>query len=123
MDAWTWLGFVTKVSAAAEVERKAGAGSVPLDLRSPDAFAAGHIPGAVNVPVNDLLADPAAAEARVRESHPEAKAVTLYLQGGEEPALYQAAYALQGRVRLAVFLFPPGLSAWKAAGRPVHSTE
>jgi len=123
MDAWTWLGFPTGVSTAAELERKAKAGSVPLDLRSPEEFAAGHIPGAVNVPAKDVLADPAATEVRIRESVPDAKAVTVYLGGGEEADLYRAAFALEGKVRLAIFLYPAGFSAWKAEGRPVHSTE
>ena len=136
MDAWIWLGFTTGVGTAGEVERKAEGGSVPVDLRSPEEFRAGHIPGAVNVPAKELLADPAALNARVRESVPEALAVTLYMAGakggGAEPELYRAAYsiedhqaafALEGKVRLAVFLYPAGFSGWKADGRPVHSTE
>ncbi len=123
MDAWTWLGFATGVSTAAELARKAEAGAVPLDLRSPEAFAAGHIPGAVNVTAKEVLADPAAVQARVRKEVPEARAVTLYLAGGREADLYRAAFALEGEVRLAIFLFPAGFSAWKAEGRPVYSTE
>lgn len=123
MDAWTWLGFATGVATATEVERKAKGGAVPLDLRSPEEFAFGHIPGAVNVPAADVIKHPEDSVASIRKKFPDAKAVTLYLEGGEQADLYRAAFALEGKVRLAIFLFPAGFSAWQAEGKPVHSTE
>ena len=115
MDSWTWLGFYTAVAGAAEVERKTKAGAVPVDLRSAEDFSAGHLPGAIHVPAAEILADPGAFEARVKKSRPEVRAVTLYLEGGEEPLLYRVAQVLSGQGRMAVFVYPAGYSA--------HSTE
>ena len=80
MDSWTWLGFYTAVTSAAEVKRKAKAGAVPVDLRSAEDFSAGHLPGAIHVPADEILANSGAFEARIRKSRPEVKAVTLYLE-------------------------------------------
>jgi rhodanese-related sulfurtransferase len=123
MDSWTWIGFYTTVTGAAEVERKAKGGAVPVDLRSAEEFDAGHLPGAIHALAEDVLADPASFERRLKESVPAARAVTLYLDGGAEPLLYRVAGALEGQGRLAVFIYPAGFSAWEAEERPVHSTE
>ena len=47
-----------------------------------------------------------------------------FLAGALGP--YRAVFAVEAldpKTRLALFLFAPGMSAWEADGRPVHSTE
>ncbi|MFP2957349.1 rhodanese-like domain-containing protein [Myxococcus sp. 1LA] len=41
-------------SAGAEAHRRVEAGATLVDVRTPEEFAAGHLPGAVNIPVEDL---------------------------------------------------------------------
>ena len=46
----------------ASVDQLAASGWAPgrlVDVRSAEEFAEGHVPGAVNVPLDDVLADPA----------------------------------------------------------------
>jgi len=55
-------------------ERKIGREPTVLDLRSPEEVAAGHVPGAVNIPVGEVEGGArrrAFAGARVRRSSPE----------------------------------------------------
>jgi rhodanese-related sulfurtransferase len=46
-----------------------------VDVRSPAEFAAGHIPGAVNIPVQEL-------EQRLRELEPKQEPIVLYCRSG-----------------------------------------
>ncbi|NOJ78319.1 rhodanese-like domain-containing protein [Myxococcus xanthus] len=41
-------------AAGAEARRRVEAGATLVDVRTPEEFAAGHIPGAVNIPVDEL---------------------------------------------------------------------
>lgn len=61
------LGEIAAITPQALRARLAEAASAPasapviLDVRNPEEFAAGHVPGARNVPYRDILANPAAA--------------------------------------------------------------
>jgi rhodanese-related sulfurtransferase len=124
MDSWTWLGFYTVIPGGDEVERKAGGGAVPVDLRPREAFEREHIEGAINVPAAEILADPTVCERAVRAAFPEAKAVTLYLEGNPgEALLYDVAGRLEGQRKIAVFIYPGGLADWKVLKKPLYSTE
>ena len=49
---WTWL---RRTDWAGYVEDPPAAGSVVIDVRRPDEWCAGHLPGARNIPVHELL--------------------------------------------------------------------
>ncbi|MBD3728959.1 MAG: rhodanese-like domain-containing protein [Sphingomonadales bacterium] len=94
---------------AATLAGKLKAGEVELvDVRTPEEFAAGHIPGAVNMPLESF--DPAALP------HVEGKQTVLYCHSGRRSGLAAEAVAATGAD--AVHL-QGGISAWESAGEPV----
>ncbi len=90
--------------------RAAGTAPLVIDVRTPAEFAAGHIPGAVNIPFD-----------RVAERISEVEAphgVALYCMVGPrarkgEEALLAAGYA-------PVFHLEGGMAAWRASGLPIE---
>jgi rhodanese-related sulfurtransferase len=98
----------------AELEATLAGGTVLLDLRPPRPFAAGHVPGALNLQFNradlvdrvELLLPPEQPLAVHAEPEPIARvAVDLLREGG---------FAVTGHLG-------GGLAAWKAAGKPVRT--
>ena len=85
-----------------------GAAPVLVDVRTPDEYVSGHIPGAVNVPLGAL-------EARLPELDPGTELVVYCERGGRaeramlilEEAGYGQARQLEGDMR-----------AWRAGGLP-----
>jgi rhodanese-related sulfurtransferase len=59
----------------AEARRLVEAGARLVDVRTPEEFAAGHIPGAVNIPVGEL-------DRRMGELEPKNGAVVVYCRSG-----------------------------------------
>ncbi len=99
------------VTAAELAElRKSGVAPVVIDVRSSEEYASGHIPGAVNIPFEQV----ADRIAEVDAPH----GVALYCMIGPrarkgESALLAASYPK-------VFHLEGGLAAWQAAGLPVE---
>jgi ArsR family transcriptional regulator len=87
-----------------------GAVSV-LDVRPADEFAMGHLPGAVNIPLDQL-------EARLAELDP-AQDVVAYCRDPYCVLSYEAVAALRARGFNARRL-EDGLPEWRAAGLPVE---
>lgn len=54
LQAMSWWYFSAQISLAEYYEHAAGH-SVVIDLRQPEDFALGHLPGAVNVPAEQLI--------------------------------------------------------------------
>ncbi len=87
-------------------------GAVMVDVRSAQAFATGHIPGAVNVPLPTI---DEALKTRLVPGRP----LVVYADGG----LGVATAASKKLIHLGypnVHEFRGGLSAWKAANRPTE---
>jgi ArsR family transcriptional regulator len=84
-----------------------------LDVRPPDEFALGHVPGAINVPLGDL-------ESRLQEIDP-ALEVVAYCRGPWCVMSFEAVSALRGR-GISARRLEDGLPEWKAAGMPVEIT-
>ena len=84
-------------------------GLVVLDVREPEEWAAGHIAGAVHVPLQTL-------PERIDELDPQAPTLVVCHLGGRS-AQATAWLSSQGHdvVNLA-----GGMDAWEAAGRPVE---
>ena len=93
--------------------RTSGEGPVVIDVRTPEEYAAGHVPGAVNIPFDQV------AERISEVDAPDG--VALYCMVGPrarkgESALLNAGYS-------SVFHLEGGLAAWKAAGLPLEPAE
>lgn len=83
-----------------------------LDVRPEDEFAAGHLPGALNIPVSDL-------QRRLGEL-PSDREVIAYCRGPYCVMSFEAVAALRARGYL-VRRLEDGYPEWKAAGLPVEA--
>lgn len=109
-----WLADrdVMEAVPAAEVLARAKKGLVVvLDVRPPEEFAAGHLPGAVNIPVHEL-------EKRLKEL-PKRQEVIAYCRGPYCLMSYDAVSLLRRKGRKARRL-EAGLPEWRAAGLPIE---
>jgi ArsR family transcriptional regulator len=88
---------------------RAGAVTV-LDVRPGDEFALGHLPGAVNIPLQAL-------EARLSELDPSQE-IVAYCRGPYCVLSYEAVAALRAR-GFKVRRLEDGFPEWRAAGLPV----
>ena len=82
-----------------------------LDVRPPEEFAAGHLPGAVNIPIHEL-------ENRLSEL-PKRKEVIAYCRGPYCLMSYDAVFLLRKKGVKARRL-EAGLPEWRLAGLPVE---
>jgi rhodanese-related sulfurtransferase len=100
-----------------DLARRIAAGSSPLvlDVRTPEEYAAGHIPGARNIPYDQL----AARLSELGVGHSDE--IVVHCEGGKRAAnaertLADAGYTnvrdLQGHMR-----------GWQQAGRPIESSH
>lgn len=93
-----------------ERQQQADAELVVLDVRSPEEFAAGHVPGAINIPY-DRIAE------RLMDV-PRDKDVVVYCQSGRRAGIAAQVLAEHGYTRL--FHLEGDIAAWKASGRPLE---
>lgn len=94
-----------------ELKRRMDEGSVTvLDVRPPDEYAAGHLPGALNVTLDDL-------EAAAADLPPE-REIVAYCRGPYCVLSFQAVRALRAR-GFRVRRYEDGLPEWRAAGMAV----
>jgi rhodanese-related sulfurtransferase/biotin operon repressor len=95
---------------AVELLERAKKGLVTvLDVRPPEEFAAGHIPGAVNIPVHEL--------AKRLGELPRRKEIVAYCRGPYCLMSYDAVQLLRRKGRKARRL-ADGLPEWRIAGLP-----
>jgi rhodanese-related sulfurtransferase len=87
-------------------------GVVFLDVREPDEFKAGHIPGAINIP-RGLL------ESRIGEQIPDKNTtIVVYCRSGVRSALASATLVKMGYI--GVLNMDGGWKAWQDAGYPAE---
>lgn len=84
-------------------------GIVLVDVREPDEFTAGHVPGAINLPLSKF--DPAALP------KPEGKQVVVMCRSGHRAGQAQAIAAAAGRTD--VVDYAGSMNEWTAKGGPV----
>ncbi|MGQ0546690.1 MAG: ArsR/SmtB family transcription factor [Betaproteobacteria bacterium] len=82
-----------------------------LDVRPPEEYAAGHLPGAVNIPVHEL-------EKRLKEL-PRRKEIVAYCRGPYCLMSYDAV-ALLRKKGLKARRLQAGLPEWRLAGLPIE---
>ena len=104
----------TKVSSlsAAELHARGESGEAPvvIDVRTPDEYASGHIPGAINIPFDQIAQ-------RIAEIETP-RGVALYCMVGPRARKGESALLAAGYEK--VFHLEGGLAAWQAAGLPVE---
>jgi rhodanese-related sulfurtransferase/DNA-binding HxlR family transcriptional regulator len=83
-----------------------------LDVRPPEEFAAGHLPGAVNIPIGEL--------SRRLAELPKRREVVAYCRGPYCLMSYDAVELLR-RKGLKARRLKDGLPEWRLAGLPVES--
>lgn len=98
------------VSRAELFERMRDGLVTVLDVRPADEFASGHLPGAVNIPLNEL-------ESRLAELDP-GQDVVAYCRGAYCVLSFEAVAKLRAR-GLTARRLEEGLPEWRAAGLPV----
>jgi rhodanese-related sulfurtransferase len=89
--------------------RDAGAAPVVIDVRTAEEYAAGHIPGAVNMPFDQV----AERISEVEAPH----GVALYCMVGPRARKGEAALLATGHE--SVLHLEGGMAAWQAAGLPI----
>lgn len=99
--------------ALLERQRRGDAALTVLDVRTAEEYASGHVPGAVNIP-HDQLAD------RIAEV-PRDKDVVLYCRTGRRAAL--AAEVLAGQGYASLGHLEGDIQAWIAEGRPLEQPK
>ena len=101
------------VSQEALLERqgKSDDSAYVLDVRSPEEYAGGHVPGAVNIPYDQIAS-------RLAEV-PKDKDVVLYCKSGRRAGIAAEVLASQGYARLQHLV--DDIVAWVEKGRPVET--
>jgi rhodanese-related sulfurtransferase/DNA-binding HxlR family transcriptional regulator len=102
------------VSRADLLERAARGDVTVLDVRPPEEYAAGHLPGALNVPLREL-------EAQLGRL-PRKQEVVAYCRGPYCVLAFEAVARLRARGYRARRL-QDGFPEWKSAGLPVEEGE
>lgn len=115
---WFLLWFVGSVHAGdaiapedLAVQLQGPEAPVLIDVRTPEEFAAGHVPGALLIPYDQI------AE-RLAEI-PKDRPIVLYCRSGRRAARAEATLAAHG---IAARQLAGSWLAWEAAGLPVERT-
>jgi phage shock protein E len=101
------------VEASAVLKQiESGAAPLIVDVRTPDEFAAGHVPGAINIPFDEM-------EARSTEiaTHKDQE-VVLYCRSGRRSGLAAETLTEKGFSKLG--LMKGDMPGWERAGYPVE---
>ena len=100
-------------AAELHARRESGAAPAVIDVRTPEEYASGHIPGAVNIPFDEVTERIAEIDAP--------HGVALYCMVGPRARKGESALLAAGYDK--VFHLEGGLAAWQAAGFSVEGTR
>ena len=105
-----------EVVDAGTFEKLAGGGDdvVVLDVRTPEEYASGHVPGAVNLDINSPGFDQ-----KLSELAP-GKTYLVYCRSGGRSTRACSAMAEQKVPAKAIYNLDGGITAWQSAGKPVE---
>ena len=93
-------------------EMRAGNPPLIVDVRSPGEYAAGHVPGALNIPYDQM-----AVRANEIAAHKD-EDVVLYCRSGRRSGIAAKVLAEQGFTKLG--LLEGDMPGWERAGYPVE---
>lgn len=105
------VGAVAEIAQQSLLSQPAGE-SLILDVRTPEEYAAGHVPNAINVPHDEIEAH--LAELEARKNGP----VVVYCKSGRRAGLAAEALAKAGFTNL--LHLTGDMEAWTAAGLPIE---
>ena len=100
------------------VDMRQGKDAVIIDSRLPEFYRDGHIPGAINIPFEDL--DP---YLRTLFALPKDTMVIVYCDGGDCELSYDLAVYMIQRGFVNIFEYQGGWEEWDASGRPVSKGD
>ncbi len=81
-----------------------------IDVRQSSEYSSGHIPSAINIPLQTLIAN--------LDKIPNDRPVILYCTTGYRTAMGVMTLQMLGHTN--VRAFPPSIQGWKAAGEPLE---
>lgn len=90
-------------------------GALIIDAREPDEYSAGHIPGAINLPYDDVTAEPE----RLEQLDSGGRPIIVYCGGGSCELSLSMAWDLISAGQSRVVVFMGGYPEWQAAGYPI----
>lgn len=94
-------------------------GALIIDARDPDEFREGHLPGAINLPFDSAVTDPALLQSLPVEGRP----IIVYCGGGTCEVSITLAWELLGVGHSRVTYFPGGYPEWVENGYPVETGD
>ncbi len=92
----------------------AKAGTI-IDAREPVDYKEGHIPGAINLPYDEVVTDPE----RLEKFDPEGKPIIVYCGGGTCELSMNLGFALVNAGKKKVLVFMGGWPEWSTSGYPI----
>jgi rhodanese-related sulfurtransferase len=101
---------ISKVKAF--FDAKAGA---IVDAREPADYAEGHIPGAINLPYDEVVTDPE----RLEKFDPHGKPIIIYCGGGTCELSMNLGFAMVNAGQKKVLVFMGGWPEWSTSGYPI----
>ena len=101
-----------RVTIAEAKEMMASDDTVVIDVRNPDEFRSGHVPGATLIPVNSVF--------QRRDELPTDKKILFVCAVGQRSALAAEMAAAAGLPADRLYNMEGGTDAWRKAGEPVE---
>ncbi len=101
-----------RITVSEAKEMIGGEDAVIIDVRNPDEYQSGHLPGATLIPVNSVFAR--------REELPTDKKIIFVCAVGQRSALAAEMAAAGGLPADRIFTMDGGTDAWRTAGEPVE---
>lgn len=86
-----------------------------VDAREPDEYAQGHIPGAINLPYDQVITDPE----RLETFDPQGRPIIVYCGGGTCELSMNLGFALVNVGKKKVLVYMGGWPEWATSGNPI----
>ena len=105
-----------KIQLGAVKQLVDAAAAVLIDAREPDEYAAGHIPGAISMPYDEISSQPE----RLENLDDGGKAIIVYCGGGKCELSLSMAWDLIYAGKTRVVVYEGGFPEWESAGHRVE---
>lgn len=86
-----------------------------IDAREPAEYAEGHIPGAINMPYDQVVTDPV----RLEDFDPQGRPIIVYCGGGTCELSMNLGFSLVNAGQKKVLVFMGGWPEWSTSGYPI----